>query len=134
MGNFEGAFARNVLLGSFVVFLFSGSGLLAQDSTDKTSEAVYEIGDGVTAPKPVYTPDPEYAERARRKKIHGAVLLEMIVTAEGGVRDLKVMKSLDPGLDKQAIAAVRTWRFEPATKDGKPVAAHLKTEVDFRLY
>jgi len=43
-------------------------------------------------------------------------------------------KSLDKDLDKQALAAVSTWKFEPATKDGKPVAVHLKAEVDFRLY
>jgi protein TonB len=58
----------------------------------------------------------------------------MIVTAEGKVRDVKVIKSLDPSLDKQAIAAVRMWKFEPATRAGKSVAVHLKTEVDFRLY
>jgi TonB family protein len=58
----------------------------------------------------------------------------MIVTAKGKVRDLKVIRSLDPGLDKQAVAAVSTWRFEPATKDGKPVAVHLPVEVTFRLY
>jgi TonB family protein len=54
--------------------------------------------------------------------------------AEGKVRDVKVIKSLDPGLDKQALAAVRTWKFEPATKDGKAVAVHLKAEVAFKLY
>jgi TonB family protein len=47
---------------------------------------------------------------------------------------LKVVKSLDKGLDKQALSAVSTWRFEPATKDGKPVAVHLSTDVTFRLY
>jgi TonB family protein len=97
---------------------------------------VYEVGLGsdVTPPRPVYKPDPKYVDKARREKINGVVVLAMTVTAEGRVRDVKVIKSLDTGLDKQAIAAVRTWRFEPATKDGKPVAVHLKTEVDFRLY
>ena len=58
----------------------------------------------------------------------------MIVTAEGKVRNLQVTRSLDKDLDKQALAAVNTWRFEPATKDGKPVAVHLNTAVTFRLY
>jgi TonB family protein len=61
-------------------------------------------------------------------------VVEMIATPEGKVRDLKIAKSLDKDLDKQALAAVSTWKFEPATKDGKPVAVHLKAEVDFRLY
>src|SRR6266853_1492915 len=86
---------------------------------------------GGTAPKPVYTPDPEYSEKARKKKINGTVVVAMIVTQEGRVRDVKIAKSLDAGLDKQALAAVRTWKFEPATKDGKPVAVHLNVDVSF---
>ena len=135
MRNLKRAFARNSLLASALGFLFSGS-IVAQEPPDKGAEVVYEVGLGsdVTPPKPVYRPNPEYVDKARREKINGAVKRSMIVTTEGKVRDVKVIKSLDPGLDKQAIAAVRTWKFEPATRAGKPVAVHLKTEVDFRLY
>ncbi len=135
MRNLKRAFATNILLASALGFLSSGS-MVAQEPPDKGSEVVYELGLGsdVTPPKPVYKPDPTYVDKARREKINGVVVLAMIVTAEGKVRDVKVIKSLDPGLDKQAIAAVRTWKFEPATRAGKPVAVHLKTEVDFRLY
>jgi len=128
------AFARNVMLTSVVAFLFSGDVVFAQDQPDKTSDMVYDVGNGVTAPKVIYRTDPEYSESARKKKINGTATLAMIVTAEGKVRDLKVIKSLDKGLDKQALTAVSTWRFEPATKDGKPVAVHLSTDVTFRLY
>src|SRR5208283_476175 len=130
MRNLTKAFARNVILMSVMAFLLSGGVGRTQDQPD----TVYELGNGVTAPKGVYTPNPEYAESARKKKIKGNVELAMIVTAEGKVRDLKVTKSLDKDLDKQALAAVSTWRFEPATKDGKPVAVHLRTDVTFRLY
>jgi TonB family protein len=37
-------------------------------------------------------------------------------------------------LDEKAIEAVKNWRFEPAVKDGKPVAVAISVEVDFRLY
>ena len=136
MKNFKRAFTKNALLTSAACLLFSGGFAIAQDRPDKSSEVVYEVGlgSGITPPKPIYHPDPKYVDKARREKINGVVVVEMIVTAEGRVRDVKVIKSLDPGLDKQAAAAVRTWKFEPATKDGKPVAVHLKTEVDFRLY
>jgi protein TonB len=128
------AFARNVMLTSVVAFLFGSGVEFAQDQPDKTSDTVYDVGNDVTAPRAIYMPNPEYSESARKKKINGTVALAMIVTAEGKVRDLKVIKSLDKGLDKQALAAVSTWRFEPATKDGKPVAVHLSTDVTFRLY
>jgi protein TonB len=123
-----------VVLAGAAVLLFGGTALFAQDASEKTSEPVYELGNGVTAPKPVYTPDPEYSERARKKKINGTVVVAMIVTPEGRVRDVKIAKSLDEGLNKQALAAVRTWKFEPATKDGKPVAVHLNVDVSFRVY
>ena len=125
-----------VVLAGAVVLFVGGTALFAQDASEKTSEPVYEVGNGVTAPKPVYTPDPEYSEKARKKKINGTVVVAMIVTftQEGTVRDVKFAKSLDAGLDKQALAAVRTWKFEPATKDGKPVAVHLNVDVSFSLY
>jgi protein TonB len=127
------ALVKKLALASALAVL-SSCVLQAQDQQDKNSDAVYELGNDVTAPKPIYSPNPEYVDKARREKINGVVVLAMIVTAEGRVRDVKIIKSLDPGLDKQAIAAVRTWKFKPATKAGKPVAVHLKTEVDFRLY
>lgn len=106
----------------------------AQGSEDKTSEAVYEAGSGVTAPKPRRTPNAQFSESARGKKVHGVVVLEMIVTPEGKVRDVKVVKSLEEDLDKRAISAVNTWRFDPGTKDGKPVAVRMHAQVEFNLY
>jgi protein TonB len=134
MRNLKRAFAKNIVLACVAALMFGVSIALAQDSPDKSSEVVYEMRTGVTPPKAVYMPNPQYVDKARREKINGVVVVAMIVTAEGNVRDVKVIKSLDPGLDKQAIAAVRTWKFEPATMAGKPVAVHLKTEVNFRLY
>jgi TonB family protein len=104
-----------------------------QTSTDEICE-VRKVGDcGVTGPKPLYHPDPEYTDRARRKKISGMVLLSIVVTPEGTVRDAKVTTSLDKDLDQQALKAVSTWKFQPATKDGKPVPVRIAVETDFRI-
>jgi protein TonB len=115
-----------------IALSLSGSAIPAQQQPDP--DVVYEIGNGVMAPKVVYAPNPEYTDKARKKKINGTVVVAMIVSPEGRVRDVRVAKSLDKELDKQALAAVSKWRFEPATKDGEPVAVHLKAEVSFRLY
>lgn len=61
-------------------------------------------------------------------------MVALVVTSEGQPRDVAVIKKLDPGLDGKAMEAVRSWKFEAATKDGKPVAVHLQVEVQFRLY
>jgi len=45
-----------------------------------------------------------------------------------------VARPLGMGLDEKAIEAVRTWRFEPAKKDGQPVPVQMNVEVSFRLY
>ena len=57
-----------------------------------------------------------------------------LVAADGRPRDIRVARSLGMGLDEKAIEAVRTWRFEPARKDGNPVAVQINVEVSFRLY
>lgn len=95
---------------------------------------IYRVGGGVSAPRTLYAPDPEYSEEARRAKFQGTVVLWMIVGADGRPRDLRVMRSVGLGLDEKAIDAVRTWRFDPAKKDGQAVAVQINVEVSFRLY
>jgi len=91
-------------------------------------------GGGVSAPKSLFAPDPEYSEEARKAKYQGTCVLYLIVGPDGKPRDIRVARSLGLGLDEKAIEAVRQWKFEPAMKDGKPVAVAINVEVDFRLY
>jgi TonB family protein len=95
---------------------------------------VFRIGGGVSPPRALSTPDPEYSEEARKAKYQGTVVLWLIVDANGHPRDIRVARSLGMGLDQKAMEAVRTWKFEPAMKDGKPVAVQMNVEVSFRLY
>ncbi|HLH07221.1 MAG TPA: energy transducer TonB [Terriglobales bacterium] len=99
-----------------------------------TGGGVFRVGGGVSAPKALYTPDPEYSEEARKAKYQGTVVLWLIVDANGRPRDVKVARTLGMGLDQKAIEAVRNWKFEPAMKDGRPVAVQINVEVNFRLY
>lgn len=95
---------------------------------------LYRVGGGVSAPRPVYAPDPEYSEEARKAKYQGTVVLWMVVAPDGRPRDVRIVRSVGMGLDEKALAAVRTWRFDPARKDGRPVAVQINVEVSFRLY
>jgi periplasmic protein TonB len=95
---------------------------------------VFRIGGGVTGPKAIYQPEPEYSEEARKAKYQGTVVLSIVVGADGVPRDIKVARSLGLGLDEKAIETVKTWKFEPGTKDGKPVATYATIEVAFHLY
>ena len=94
----------------------------------------FHVGNGVSAPRALETPDPEYSEEARKAKFQGVVVLWLIVGPDGKPRDIKVTRPLGMGLDQKAIEAVNRWRFEPAMKDGRPVAVQINVEVNFRLY
>jgi TonB family protein len=118
-----------------LALLLGGTSLLAQHEPQKDDVIVYDRAiPGVTAPKPVYHPNAEYTDKARKKKIQGSVVVSIVVTDEGTVRDAQIASGLEKDLDKQALKAVSAWKFEPATKDGKPVAVRIRVEVDFRLY
>jgi periplasmic protein TonB len=95
---------------------------------------VFRVGGGVSPPRALDTPDPEYSEEARKAKYQGTCVLWLIVGPDGKPRDVKVARALGMGLDEKAIQAVRNWKFEPAMKDGKPVAVQINVEVNFRLY
>ena len=99
-----------------------------------TGGGAFHVGGGVSAPKQIYAPDPEYSEEARKVKHMGTVVLWLIVGSDGRPRDIRVARTLGLGLDEKAIEAVKTWIFEPAYKDGKPVAVQINVEVNFHLY
>src|SRR5580700_7888918 len=94
---------------------------------------VYRVGNGVTPPVPVYKPEPEYSEEARKAKYQGEVVLQIVVDAKGNAVNPRVIRSLGLGLDEKAIDAVLKWKFKPGYKDGKPVAVAATVEVNFRL-
>jgi TonB family protein len=88
----------------------------------------------VTPPRVIYDPDPAYTDTARKAGIHGTVPMWLVVTAAGLPEDVHVAKSLDSRLDQAAVDAVKQWKFEPAMKNGKPVAVVIAVEVNFKLY
>jgi TonB family protein len=88
----------------------------------------------ITAPHTTYSPDPKYPKKESKARHRGTVVLDLVVGADGLPRDITVSRALSPEFDKAAIEAVRKWKFDPATRDGKPVATAIKVEVAFRLY
>jgi len=94
----------------------------------------YRVGGGVSAPKALYAPDPEYSEEARKAKYQGTVVLWLVVDANGRPQQIRIQRALGMGLDEKAIEAVKMWKFEPARKDGQPVPVMINVNVTFRLY
>jgi periplasmic protein TonB len=89
---------------------------------------------GYGSPECLYCPNAQYSDEAVKAKYQGAVLVDALITPDGRATDVRVIKSLGLGLDENAVAAVRTWRFKPAKgPDGKPAAVEQTIEVEFRL-
>ena len=89
---------------------------------------------GVTAPRCVYCPQPSYSEEARKAKIGGIVVLKIVVTADGRAENVQVVKGPGSGLERQAIEAVKNWRFKPADgPDGTPVTCQVAIQVTFKI-
>ena len=112
----------------------SGSGL-GPGSGGGTGGGVYRPGNGVTLPRVLHEERPQYTSDAMRAKVQGTVLLECVVRPDGSVGDVQVIRSLDPtfGLDQQAIAAARKWRFAPGTRLGEAVPVQITIELTFTL-
>jgi TonB family protein len=85
-------------------------------------------------PRAVHTPEPKYSKSARARKIQGVVTVSLVIGADGRVFDVKVLKSLEPSLDANAVTAVKTWKFAPATRNGQPIAARMNIEMEFRVH
>jgi TonB family protein len=118
--------------------LFGGLSLLRFGQLEQAPsppEPVFTLGNGVTAPRVIVQVEPQYTSAAMRQKIEGAVVLEAVVQADGRLQDIKVVKPLDKqyGLDQSALDAATKWRFEPGTKDGKPVNVRVTLEMRFAI-
>jgi hypothetical protein len=105
-----------------------------RSAADESSKTVYRIGGGVLPPHVKYNPDPPYSNLAREAGYQGTTLFSLVAGEDGVPRHIRVFRPLGMGLDEEAERVVETWRFDPATKDGKPVPAALMVEVNFRLY
>jgi TonB family protein len=88
---------------------------------------------GIVAPKQLYSPEPEFSERARIEAQQGNVDIDLVVGADGLPHDLEIACSSSADLNDNAISAVKQWRFAPATKDGNPVPAEILIEISFKL-
>jgi TonB family protein len=97
------------------------------------SGAVYKVGGGVSPPKAIHAPDPEYSPEARQAHLQGTVVLWLVVGEDGKPHNIRVQHHIGYGLDEHAVAAVNTWTFQPAKKDGRPVPVQINVEINFRL-
>ena len=99
---------------------------------------------GITPPKLIHSVDVQFSEEARRKKIEGVAWVELVVDKNGMPDRVHITNSVADGqkpklrkaaetLDAKAVEAVEQYRFQPAMRDGQPVAVEINIDVHFHI-
>jgi bla regulator protein BlaR1 len=129
-----GPWKKMALVGAALLVAFAPiAGRASASAKQDADREVHKPGGRIVAPKLLREVKPQYTPRAMEEKIQGEVLLECVVKADGTVGDTKIVKSLDPDLDKEAMKAAAQWVFEPGTRDGKPVNVLVTIAMAFTL-
>jgi TonB family protein len=97
------------------------------------AEAAVPCGTNVTLPRVIKERHPQYTSTAMREKAQGSVEVQAVVDVDGTVTQARIVRSLHPELDEQAILAVKQWRFAPGTMNGNPVPVLVEIELTFTL-
>jgi len=101
----------------------------------QTEPGILQPGvNGVSLPVCVFCPSPDYTDLARVAKYRGTVELSLIVTKDGVVESVAVLKGAPFSLTGQAIEAVKKWKFEPAKAHGQSVPVRVPVDIQFQLY
>jgi TonB family protein len=82
-------------------------------------------------PQPKQTPEPSFPARASAESKHGMVILNVIVAKDGTIAMARSLTADNYGFSESATETVRTWKFKPATCDGRAIAAEMNVEVNF---
>lgn len=94
----------------------------------RDEQGVVRVGGSMAPPRRVGTP--VYPPEAKAAGIEGVVIAEIVVNEQGSVTEAKVVRSI-PLLDEAALAAVRTWQYEPILLNGQPVPVRMTVTVNF---
>ncbi len=98
-----------------------------------TGTGIVPVPEPDRQPVPLKLTKPRYPPEAFAKRVEGKVVLEILIDASGRVIEARVVQSV-PLLDAAALETVREWRFTPAIKDGRAVAALARAPVTFRIH
>jgi TonB family protein len=109
----------------------------------RASKEYYESGpqkdvfsgkDCTTKARIISKPEPVYTEEARNHNVVGTVVLQAVLSHDGTVRSIMVVRGLKYGLTEKTIQAARKIKFVPATKDGRLVSMYIQLEYNFNLF
>jgi TonB family protein len=87
----------------------------------------------IVKPRTLVKIAPEYPKHLKSEGIQGSVVLQLLIDRKGRLKDVHVVKSAHPDLEKAAIATVRKWKWQPGTIDGRPREMERIIKIKFTL-
>lgn len=94
---------------------------------------VVALSEDTEPPVAIAQAQPAYPAALKAEGVEGFVVVRFIVTEAGGVDDVRVVKSSDPRFNEGVLAAVKAWRFKPATSQGRPVPYPKTVKIPFKI-
>ena len=94
---------------------------------------VYRRTSGVTESKaaPLMATNPPYPRDLKKSGVKGQAVVDVRIDARGWVQDQKLVSATDPAFGESALASVKTWRFVPKVKEGRPVESVVRIPFEF---
>lgn len=123
----------------FICFFFMMA--LSMNAQSESSTEVYDVVDeipsfpgGDSSLMMFLAQNIKYPVTAQENGVQGRVIVSFVVETDGSITDVKVARSVDPYLDREAMRVVKAMpKWTPGKKDGKPVRVKYTTPVVFRL-
>lgn len=110
--------------GDFAVQLDAIAGAAGGD------DAIFSMAELDQKPRVLYQPGPTLDAKLRRLA-PGTAYVIFVVDEEGRVRDAKIQSSTDPAFERPSLKAVKTWKFEPGKRGGKPVRFRMRIPITY---
>jgi TonB family protein len=105
---------------------------LKSESTSLNSSGEPDSSSNLSSPVATLKVDPAYPLELMKQNVSGTVILHAVILADGTVGTVRVLRSIDDRLDQFASEAIAKWQFQPATKNGAPVAVEATFWIPFR--
>jgi TonB family protein len=118
---------------TIALLLLLSSGTSGLQATEKSPPAgpPYRVEGKVQPPKRISGMEPVLPKLEPGVKVSGKLILEPIIDEQGNVTDVKVVQGVPMGITEAVVAAVRTWKFTPATLKGRPVPVYFTLTLNF---
>ena len=105
---------------------------LKSESTSANSSGEAAPSPDLSSPVATLKVDPAYPLELMKQNVSGTVILHAVILADGTVGRVRVLRSIDDRLDQFASEAIAKWQFQPAMKNGTPVAVEATFWIPFR--